>query len=102
VVKINKALLQKQSLEAQTRGSNMAIIDNVKEEVGRLSINDRAMLAHWIIINLEEIDEPQEAVDAAWREEIRDRIKEIRTGKVRMIPADEMWKDILKDYSQKN
>lgn len=77
----------------------MAIIDNVKEEVGRLSINDRAMLAHWILINLEEIDEPQEAVDVAWRKEIRNRIKEIRTGKVRMIPAEEMWKDILKDYA---
>ena len=43
----------------------MAIVDNVKEEVGRLSIHDRAMLAHWILINLEGIDEPQETVDAA-------------------------------------
>ncbi len=78
----------------------MAIIDNVKEEVERLPIHDRAMLAYWIIINLEEIDEPQEAVDIAWRAEIRNRVKEIRDGKVRMIPADEMWKDLLKDYAQ--
>jgi ABC-type Mn2+/Zn2+ transport system ATPase subunit len=80
----------------------MAIVDNVKEEVRRLSIHDRAMLAHWILINLEGIDEPQEAVDSAWREEIRKRIKEIRTGKVSMIAADEMWKDLLKDYAQEN
>jgi len=80
----------------------MAIIDNVKEEVSRLPIHDRAMLAYWIITNLEEIDEPQEAVDAAWREEIRNRIKEIRNGKVKMIAADEMWKDLLKDYAQEN
>lgn len=80
----------------------MAIIENVKEEVSHLPIHDRAMLAYWIITTLEEIDEPQEEVDAAWREEISARIKEIRTGKVRMIPADEMWKDILKDYAQNN
>ena len=80
----------------------MTIIDNLKEEVGHLSINDRAMLAYWILINLEEIYEPQEAVDTAWQEEIRNRIKEIRTGKIRMIPEDEMWKDLLKDYAQKN
>jgi putative addiction module component (TIGR02574 family) len=80
----------------------MAMIENVKEEVSRLPIHDRAMLAYWIIINLEEIDEPQEAVDIAWRAEIRNRVKEIRDGKVRMIPADEMWKDLLKNYAQEN
>ena len=80
----------------------MTIIENVKEEVSRLPINDRAMLAYWIIVNLEEIDEPQEAVDAAWRAEIRNRIKEIRTGKARLIPADEMWKDLLRSYAQEN
>ena len=80
----------------------MTIIENVKEEVSRLPIQDRAMLAYWIIINLEEIDEPQEAVDIAWRAEIRNRVKEIRDGKVKMIAADEMWKDLLRDYAQEN
>jgi len=80
----------------------MTIIENVKEEVSRLPIQDRAMLAYWIIINLEEIDEPQEAVDIAWRAEIRNRVKEMRDGKVRMIPADEMWKDLLSNYAQEN
>ena len=80
----------------------MAIIENVKEAVSRLPIHDRAMLAYWIITNLEEIDESQEAVDAAWREEIRNRINEIRTGKVKMIASDEMWKDLLRDYAQEN
>ena len=74
---MSKALLEKHSLENKARRSKMAIIDNVKEEVSRLPIHDRAMLAYWIITNLEEIDEPQEAVDAAWREEVRNRIKEI-------------------------
>jgi hypothetical protein len=60
------------------------------------------MLAYWIIVNLEEIDEPQEAVDAAWRAEIRNRVKKIRDGKVKMIAADEMWKDLLKDYAREN
>ncbi len=78
----------------------MTIIENVKKEVSRLPIQDRAMLAYWIIVNLEEIDEPQEAVDAAWRAEIRNRVKEIRDGKVKMIAADEMWKDLLQDYAQ--
>lgn len=80
----------------------MAIIENVKHKVSRLPIQDRAMLAYWIIINLEEIDELQEAVDAAWRAEIKYRVKEVRDGKVRMIPADEMWKDLLSNYAQEN
>ena len=42
----------------------MAIIDNVKEEVGRLPLHERAMLAYWIITGLEEIDEPQEDDDS--------------------------------------
>ena len=81
----------------------MATVDNVKKEVGRLSIQERAMLAHWILVNLDEdFVEPQESVDAAWREEIRNRIQEIRTGKVRMIPSDEMWKDLLNNYAHEN
>lgn len=80
----------------------MAIIDNVKEEVERLPVHERALLAYWIITGLEEIDEPEEAVDAAWREEIRNRIKEIRAGKVKMLAADEMWKSLLHEYAQEN
>ncbi|MCI0514372.1 addiction module protein, partial [candidate division KSB1 bacterium] len=77
----------------------MTPVDNVKEAVGRLSMHDRAILAHWILLNLEASDAPQEAVDTAWRAEIRKRIQEIRTGKVTMIPADEMWTALLRDYA---
>ena len=29
-----------------------------------------------------------------WRHEIRSRVEEIKTGKVKMIPAEDMWKDL--------
>ena len=73
-------------------------IGDIKEGVSRLSIKEQAALAYWIIHSLEAITENEDVVDTAWRKEIRARVEAIKSGRVQMIPAEEMWKDILGDY----
>ena len=71
-------------------------ISKLKSEVARLSVEERAALAYWIITNLDVDNEDQ--VDSAWRKEIRSRVEAIQAGKVDMIPASEMWADVLSVY----
>ena len=73
-------------------------IGDIKEGVSRLSIKERAALAYWIIHSLEAVTEDEGVVDAAWRKEVLARVEAIKSGKVQMISAEEMWKDILGDY----
>ena len=73
-------------------------IGDIKEGVSRLSVKEQAALAYWIIHSLEAVTENKDVVEAAWRKEVRARVEAIKSGKVQMIPAEEMWKDILGDY----
>ena len=75
-------------------------ITDIRNGVSRLSAKEQAALAYWIIVNLDGIAEEDVSVDAAWRQEVRSRVKAIKTGKVEMIPAVEMWKDILGNYAK--
>jgi putative addiction module component (TIGR02574 family) len=79
------------------KGGFMSIGD-IKEEVSRLSTKEQAALAYWIIHGLEAVTEDEDVVDTAWRKEIRARVEAIKSGKVQMIQAEKMWKDILSDY----
>ena len=74
-------------------------ITDIRNGVSRLSAKEQASLAYWIIVNLDGIADKDVSVDAAWRQEVRSRVEAIRTGKVEMIPAAEMWKDILGNYA---
>ena len=76
----------------------MSIAD-MKNGISRLSVKEQASLAYWIIANLDGIPDNEVSVDAAWRQEVRSRVKAIKSGKVEMIPAAEMWKDILGNYA---
>ena len=77
----------------------MSVAD-IKKGVSRLSVKERAVLAHWIIANLDPVAENEEMLDAAWRREVRARVNAIKSGKVQMIPATDMWKDLLADYAK--
>lgn len=81
------------------KGEPMSIAD-IKNGVSRLSAKEQAALAYWIISNLDEVADKDDSVDATWRQEVRSRVKAIKTGKVEMIPAAEMWKDILGNYAK--
>ena len=76
----------------------MSIVD-IKNGVSRLSAKEQAALAYWIITNLDGVADKDVSIDAAWRQEVRSRVNAIKAGKVEMIPAAEMWKDILGNYA---
>ncbi len=67
-------------------------IAELKKGVSKLSSKDRAEFAHWIIFNLDTGGENEDMIEAAWREEIRGRVEDIKAGRVKMIPSGEMWK----------
>ena len=70
-------------------------LSTLKNNIKTLPLKERADLAKWIISHLDEDDPSQKEVDTAWRKEIRKRISDIKSGKVKMISANDMWKEIL-------
>ncbi|MBC8180787.1 addiction module protein [candidate division KSB1 bacterium] len=73
-------------------------VDNIKKEITKLSLQQQTQIAQWIFSSLDDVYESQDEVDVAWRAEIRSRVNDIKTGKIQMIPASEMWKDLLDNY----
>ena len=77
----------------------MSVAD-MKRNIAQLPADERAALARWILTNLDDVVEDEDAVDVAWRREVRARVDAIRAGRVQMIPADDMWKDLLSAYGK--
>ena len=75
-------------------------ITDIKKDISQLSIQEKAALANRIITNIDEVVEKEDDVDAAWRHEIRSRAEETKTGKAKMISAENMWKDLLSGYGK--
>lgn len=96
---VNNMVSQINSKPISTRmKGNFMSIENIKEGVSHLSVKEQAALVYWIIDNLDTVAEHEDVVDAAWRKEVRARVEAIKSGKVQMIAAEEMWKDILGNY----
>jgi putative addiction module component (TIGR02574 family) len=71
-------------------------IERLENEVLRLSQGDRARLAQFILVSLEEdsFNEEPQAVEEAWAVEVERRVVELRSGAVRPIPGDEVFKEV--------
>lgn len=50
---------------------------------------DRVKLAHELLDSVEESAEPDPAIDAAWQAELRRRIDDIESGRVRLVDGRE-------------
>ncbi len=61
------------------------------ERVLALPVEERAEVAASVLRSLDEGNEDPEAVERAWRDEIGRRVREIREGKVKPIPSDEVF-----------
>jgi putative addiction module component (TIGR02574 family) len=59
-------------------------LDDIQAEAMKLSIEERAELAHRLWASLE----PQADVDAAWAVEIERRVRQLETGEVETIPLE--------------
>jgi putative addiction module component (TIGR02574 family) len=63
-------------------------LSKLLDEASMLPLDEQEILANSLLSNLaENVDE---TVQAAWDEEIKRRIEEIRSGKARMIPLAEV------------
>ena len=72
-----------------------ATLEQVAENISELSPQDRKTLLARLIRELEpEENLSPEEIDAAWDQEISRRLEEIDSGKVKLIPAEEVFSKI--------
>ena len=64
-------------------------VSEVLEKALTLSAQDRGLLIDRLIESLDE-GSAEEGVEEAWGEEIKRRVDDIRSGKTKMIPGDEV------------
>jgi putative addiction module component (TIGR02574 family) len=64
-------------------------ISELLEKALTLSTQDRGLLIYRLIASLDE-EAPEEGVEAAWDEEIKRRVDDIRSGRVRTIPGEQV------------
>jgi len=76
-------------------------IDQVEAEALELSVQDRARLARRLLESLDDqVDDPEE-VDRAWKAEIERRVADLDSGKVDLIPGDEVLREARKILGKK-
>jgi putative addiction module component (TIGR02574 family) len=69
-----------------------ATLEQVTEEIRELSPQDREQLLACLIRDLEPVDNLSAAeIEIAWDKEIARRLEEIDSGKVKTIPAEEVF-----------
>jgi len=63
------------------------------EEALSLPVEERALIADSLLRSL---NMPDTSIDAQWLEEARRRLQELRSGKVKPVPGDEVFAKVLK------
>jgi putative addiction module component (TIGR02574 family) len=67
------------------------------EKALKLSTQERGLLASRLIESLD--DEPiEEGVEAAWEEEIKQRVDDIRSGRVETIPGEQVLRELAAEF----
>lgn len=62
-----------------------------------LSSHERGVLIDRLVESLDDAP-PDEGVDEAWADEIKRRVDDIRSGKVKMIPGDQVLRELAKEF----
>lgn len=68
-------------------------VSEVLEKALTLSTQDRGLLIDRLIESLDE-GPAEEGVEEAWAEEIKRRVDDIRSGKAKMIPGEEVLREL--------
>lgn len=72
-------------------------VSEVLEKALALSTQARGLIIDRLIESLD--DEPaEEGVEAAWSDEIKRRVEEIQSGKVEMIPGEQVLKELAEEF----
>jgi putative addiction module component (TIGR02574 family) len=67
------------------------------EEVLSLPVEDRALIADSLLRSL---NMPNNGIDEKWTEVAKRRLQELRSGKVKPIPGDEVFDKALKRFAK--
>jgi putative addiction module component (TIGR02574 family) len=76
-----------------------ATLEQISESALKLSTKDRAALTRALLQSLEEepADDPAE-VEQAWHDEVTRRVEEIKSGRVKGVPAEEVFAQLRAKY----
>ncbi len=69
----------------------------VLEKALALSTQERGLLIDHLIESLDEAP-AEEGVEEAWDQEIKRRVDDIRSGKVKMIPGERVLRELAKEF----
>ncbi len=72
----------------------MSPIDQIESAVLQLPRNERARIAERLLASLDDDAE----VERAWADEVRRRVEDLRSGKVRPIPGEDVFKELESLY----
>ncbi|MBZ5655598.1 MAG: addiction module protein [Acidobacteriia bacterium] len=72
-------------------------VSEVLEKALGLSTQERGLLIDRLIESLDE-GPPEDGVEEAWSEEIKHRVDDIRSGKVKMIPGEQVLRGLAKEF----
>ncbi len=72
-------------------------LSELLEKALALSTQDRGLLIDRPIASLDD-EPPEEGVEAAWDQEIKRRIEDIRSGRVKTIPGEQVLTEIAEEF----
>jgi putative addiction module component (TIGR02574 family) len=70
-------------------------VAEVLDKALELSSHERGLLIDRLVESLD-VAPPDEGVDEAWADEIKRRVDEIRSGKVKMIPGEQVLREMAR------
>ena len=71
-------------------------VSNIIDEVLTLPVEERALIADSL---LQSLNKPDKAIDAKWTATAKQRLEELRSGKIKPIPGKEVFAKINKRFS---
>ena len=72
-------------------------LEQLSKEVMNLSLEERAELAQRLLVSLDEAPPPE--IKRLWMQEAERRFQEFREGKVRGIPAEDVFRRAISEMS---
>ena len=72
-------------------------VSEVLEKALALSTQDRGLIIDRLIESLDN-ESSEQGVEAAWSEEIKRRVEEIQSGKVEMIPGEQVLRELAEEF----
>ena len=67
------------------------------DEAALLPVEERALVVDSLLRSL---NQPESEIDSKWAEEAKMRLEDIRSGRVKPIPVDEVFRKVWKKFEQ--